>query len=175
MNVRRGMFRLWVVLSVAWLLDRGFIGYQNVAAEQAQIAAIDECSKLYPPLPDGYVLNRDNCSAPPCTQQSGPWLNDPIVGGSSLLQQFDAAGAWDKWVDGEAKAHPQCAPNVGRTSLIDFMGMHASDRAAALQASANWIRTSNLDAIAYGFGVPAGLLAIGLILGWVARGFRKAA
>src|SRR5471032_1129295 len=101
MNVRQGMFRVWIVVSVAWILGRGFMWYQNVTAEWAQIASIDECGMIYPPLPDGYVLNRDNCSAPPCTRQSGPWLKDPIVGGSSLLQQFDAAGAWDKWVDDE--------------------------------------------------------------------------
>jgi hypothetical protein len=42
------------------------------------------------------------------------------------------------------------------------------------QRSADAIGASLISALTYGVAVPAGLLTLGLILGWVIRGFRSA-
>src|SRR6266404_2743311 len=49
MNVRQGMFRLWVVVSSIWMLGIGIVWYQHFTIERTQIAALDECGKIYPP------------------------------------------------------------------------------------------------------------------------------
>jgi hypothetical protein len=62
MNIRRGLFRLWIVVSVAWALGSGIIWYRHFAAEQTQIAALDECGKIYLPLPEGFVVDQPSFS-----------------------------------------------------------------------------------------------------------------
>jgi hypothetical protein len=87
MNVRQGMFRLWVVVSGLWLLGDGFSWYPDIAAERAQLAALDKCDKLYQALPEGFVLDKPAITPAPA---NAPWLSDPIVapGGSSSAPQI---------------------------------------------------------------------------------------
>jgi hypothetical protein len=171
MNVRRGMLRAWIVFGAVWIGGSAVLWYGSTSGNRAQLATLDECSKLYPPLPDGFVLDRDSCSAPPCTQQSGPWLDYATK--PSLLKQFDSDTAWGKWETSEAKLRPQCAPRVGKMSLEDFIGLHATDRVVIRQDSADALRASTVSAVTYGLAVPAGLLTIGFVLGWVIQGFRS--
>src|SRR6266481_7541929 len=100
MNTRQGMFGLWIVVSGLWLVGDGIIWYQDFEAEQAQIAALDECGKIYPPVPDGFVLDKPN----PYEQYAPNWKAD------------------------EAKLHPNCVPNVDTVSFTEFFATHASDR-----------------------------------------------
>jgi hypothetical protein len=88
------------------------------------------------------------------------------------LQQFDADAAWGTWEDGQAKLYPRCAPKVAGIELSDFMGMHEADREAFRRRSEDAIRASTIAAVSQGLAVPAALLAIGLLLGWIVRGFR---
>jgi hypothetical protein len=150
MNIRRGLFRLWIVVSAAWMLGSGIIWYRNFAPEQAQIAALDECGKIYPPLPEGLV---------------------PVQ--PSLSDQLAAAAAGTDPLSVAEKQHPQCAPNVGTISFEEFVSMHEPDREALRQNSENGIRSDIQDAVVFGAGVPVGLLAFGLIAGWIIRGFRE--
>ena len=154
MNTRQGMFRLWVVASGLWLLGNGISWYQDFAAERTQVAAIDECTKFYQPLPDGFVLDTP---AP-----------------KSLLEQFDADSVAVAQEAAEQKLHPHCARNVGSIALMDFIGMHKSDREALRQHSEDAIRASTTATLTRGLAVPTGLLVMGLILGWIIQGFRSA-
>jgi hypothetical protein len=163
MNTRQGMFRLWIVVSGLWLVGDGIMWYQDSAAG-TQIAALDECSEIYPPNVIPAALLAEQPWLNPILLAEQPWLKDPIVG----------APASSQWETDEAKLHPHCAPNVGSVALIDFVGMHAPDRDALRQRSVDAIRASTITAVAYGVAVPAGLLTIGLILAWVIRGFRSA-
>jgi hypothetical protein len=166
MNLRRGLMRIWIAFGALWACWNGALWYQQFAAEQRQIAALDECGKIYPPFPPpppGYVPIGPPHLSPP-----------PLASGGSLLNQFQADEAAVQWEDSEAKLHPQCAPTVGSVSLTDFIGMHASDRDALHQHSEGAIRASTITAVTRGLSVPASLLVVGLILGWVARGFRSA-
>jgi len=80
----------------------------------------------------------------------------------------------DVWTAAEAKLHPHCAPTVGNIALTDFAVMHASEREALRQRSIDAIHASTIAAVAYGVGLPACLLVLGLLVGWVLRGFRPA-
>jgi hypothetical protein len=51
--------------------------------------------------------------------------------------------------------------------------MPEPDREALRQRFENAIRSATQDAIVFGAGVPAVLLAFGLIMGWIVRGFRE--
>ena len=52
MNIRGGLFRLWIAASAAWALGSGIAWYQTFAFEQTKIATLDECGKSYPPMPE---------------------------------------------------------------------------------------------------------------------------
>jgi len=78
------------------------------------------------------------------------------------------------WEAAERKLHPGCAPTVGSIALVDFAAMHASEREALRQRSTDAVRASTFAAIGYGAALSAGLLALGLAIGWVGRGFRSA-
>ena len=109
-----------------------------------------------------------------CSHWTAAASPPPLGSGGSLLNQFQADEAAVQWEDSEAKLHPLCAPTVGSVSLTDFIGMNASDRDALHQYSEDAIRASTISAVTRGLSVPASLLVLGLILGWVARGFRSA-
>ena len=51
--------------------------------------------------------------------------------------------------------------------------LNEPDRQALRQHFENVIRSETQHAVVYGAGVPAGLLAFGLIMGWIVRGFRE--
>ncbi len=76
MNIRKGIFRLWVVVSGLWLLGDGIIWYPDFAAQQTQLTALDKCGKLYQPLPEGFELNKPANAADPA---NAPWLSAPPV------------------------------------------------------------------------------------------------
>jgi hypothetical protein len=198
MNLRQGMFRLWVVVSGLWLLGDGLIWYPDFSAERAQISALDKCGKIYPPVAvsppvTGPWTDYQRAGVP----QSGPSLPpgftlDPLPLGSARLSStpaitvtqlppltpeppkpitaYDLAGTPS--VD-DPKLHPDCAPNVGAIALTDFISMHPSERQQARQGSADALRASITSALTYGFAVPVGLMIWGLIMGWVIRGFRS--
>jgi hypothetical protein len=139
MNIRRGLFRLWIVVSAVWVLGIGILWYQySFAFRQTQIANIDECGKSYPPVP-----------AP-----------------ATALVRFNA-------MLNAQEHHPNCVPDVETVSFADFLVMHEPDREAVRQRFENAMRSEAQHAVAIGAGVPAGLLAFGLIVGWIVRGFRK--
>ena len=132
-------------------------------------------------LPAGFVLDKPaldpkrlatviGCAT---GTEPGPWCAF-IKLAETLPAQLDADRAEIAWAETQEKQHPHCAPNVGSVTLADFDGMHASDRDALRQRSADAIRTSIITALVYGIAAPAGLLAMGLVVGWVIRGFRAA-
>ena len=179
MNIRQVIFRMWFVLSGVWLLGTGFVWYQNFSAERTQITALDECGKFYPPMPEGYVLDLYcksipcSCSFPPCIPKADSGAQARAEAKMTLLEKFDVTGRWRTWEVDQAKLHPQCAPKIGATSFVDFIGMHTSDREVLRRQFEDGLRASRNTALVYGSVVPTGLLMIGLVLVWVLRGFRS--
>jgi hypothetical protein len=173
MKIRLPIFRSWIAVSALWMLGNGVWWYYNFADEQAQIAAVEECDEIYPPMPDGYVLDLYcrippcECSFPPCIAKLGTAAQAEAP--ATLLEKFDVTGHWRTWEEDQAKLHPQCAPKVGVTDFVDFVGMHASDRAALQQRSTDAMQALGTNALARAVAGPAGLLVIGLVFGWVAR------
>jgi hypothetical protein len=41
MNIRRGLFRLWIVVSAVWVLGSGIVWYPIFAFRQTQIATLE--------------------------------------------------------------------------------------------------------------------------------------
>jgi hypothetical protein len=168
MNIRKGIFRLWVVVSGLWLLGDGIIWYPDFAAQQTQLAALDKCGKLYQPLPEGFELNKPANAADPA---NAPWLLAPPVPPSVTVTQLPPPGTTTA-PQSLNPQDPDCAPNVGTIALTDFISMHQSDREAFRRQSVGAIRASAITAATYGVAVPIGLLAIGMVFDWVMRGFR---
>jgi len=139
-NIRGGLFRLWIAVSAAWALGSGIAWYQTFAFEQTQIVNIDECGKNYPPVPASDKSTK------------------------ALLDRVEAG------VDAE-KHRPNCVPDLETVSFADFLSMPEPDREALRQHFENAIRSETQDAVVIGAGVPVGLLAFGLIMGWIIRGF----
>jgi hypothetical protein len=162
-----------MVASGLWLLGDGIEWNQTTAAERRQITALDECGRIYPPMPDGYFLGIVNCAMPPACAVTDIEAASQGSAASALAILQGGADTWSKWEDDEAKLHPQCAPRVGSMSLYDFIGLHAADRVELREGFADALRASTNSAITYGVAVPASFLMIGLVLGWVIRGFRK--
>ena len=63
-------------------------------------------------------------------------------------------------------------PTVGYTDLADFQRMQAPARVALRQTREDDIQFFTVAALIIGVGGPAGLLVLGLVLGWIIRGFR---
>jgi hypothetical protein len=170
MKIRHIMLPLWVVASGLWLLWSGISWYQSSTADQAQIAAIDECGKFYPPTPEGYVLDLFckslpcSCSFPPCLPKAEADAEAQTELKGTPFEKLDANGRWTTWEQRQAKLHPQCAPNVGTIDFVDFIGMHTSDRDAIRQRAMEAIDTLTIATLARGAAVPAGLLIVGLPL-----------
>jgi len=161
MNIRQGMFRAWAVISGVWLVGCGIVWYQEFSAERAQIDALNECGKIYPPVPDRYVLVKPGDLAPSAAAS-------PIT--RRALE--DAHDYFESWEAIQAELHPHCVPNVGAVSFAHFISTWAYEREAMQVAVDGAIRTSTITAVAYGIAVPPGLLVMGLVLAWVVRGFR---
>jgi hypothetical protein len=53
MNLRRGLFRLWIVGSALWVLAVAFVSYGNIEEEFE-----DATSVIFQPVPDPEVLKR---------------------------------------------------------------------------------------------------------------------
>ena len=139
MNIRGGLFRLWIAVSAAWALGSGIAWYQTFAFEQTQIATLDECGKSYPPMPETSLTD----------------LADRVYAATDAKQH-----------------HPRCVPNVNTIVFSDFLSMPDPDREALHQDSENAIHSATQEAVVIGAGVPAVLLAFGLIMGSIVRGFR---
>jgi hypothetical protein len=85
MNIRRGLFRLWIVVSAAWVPGSGIIWYQNFAPEQAQIATLDECEKVWTAIIfDEMAIGRDE-------RPRKPRLDEPEID-LFKLGQFEDRG-----------------------------------------------------------------------------------
>ena len=173
-----GALRSWIVVSAVWVLGSGIVWYQGFTTKQKQIAALDECGKIYPPLPEGLVtlnskpFDPDYCVGKAATCNIFDQFDEPPAQ-PSLLSQFQADSAAADSERAAEKQHPHCAPNVGTINFLNFVSMHEPDREALRQHFENVIRSETQHAVVYGAGVPAGLLAFGLIMGWIVRGFRE--
>ena len=131
MNIRRGLFRLWIVVSAVLVLGSGIVWYQGFTTKQKQIASLDECGKIYPPLPEGLVtlnskpFDPDYCVGKAATCNIFDQFDEPPAQ-PSLLSQFQADSAAADSERAAEKQHPHCAPNVGTINFLNFVSMHVS-------------------------------------------------
>ena len=175
MNVRRGLFRLWIVASIAWMLLVGSNWWRTIETDREKISALDECGKIYPPTPNssaasaGFDPNYCVGKAPPCNVFD---QFDAQPRGKIVVEQLETYPTKRDLEREAERQHPRCAPKVGTLGFFEFVSMSEADRVVLRQRSERAIRLETQDAMVYGALVPAALLAFGLILGWIIRGFR---
>jgi hypothetical protein len=159
------------------MLVAGAGWYEFTAADREQITALDRCNEIYPPNafadlipPPSYALNPQSGAVTELV--NGQWQ---LVPESRLARDYQTGalavyGGDGKW---HALLKAGCTgPFVGYTDLADFQRMQAPARAALRQTREDDIRFFTVAALIIGAGGSAGLLVLGLVLGWIIRGFR---
>lgn len=148
MNIRRGLFRVWIVLSIAWIIAGVALNYQAIANPQ---------------LPDQVYVMKD--------ANSGFFkLDNPF-------DQFDSSFVTAHSARIEFPNNVSLFPAkdvseaVVRAQAAGFFERYSQPRESELSATRLATLSRSVPLIV---GPPLTLLALAAVVGWVVAGFRRA-
>lgn len=148
MNFRRGLFRVWIVLSAAWIIAGVALSYQAIANPQ---------------LPDEVYIMKDANSGFFKLDNPFDQFDSNFAAGHSARIEFPNNVSLFP-----AKDVPEA---IVRAQAATFFQRYSQPREGALSAARVATSARALPLI---FGPPLALLALAAVVGWVVAGFRKA-
>ncbi|RCW82027.1 hypothetical protein [Phyllobacterium bourgognense] len=159
MNWRGGFFRLWVALTVVWLVVVGIFTYDQILYPSGYIGGM--AHYFFNPGNNQYeIYNADT----PRANELASWK------ASGTLSLIAIANQPDWTADLYIPSHQSDAELQVHAERMD-----AIMSAKSIDAAAGRRKASIKDAIGIGVLVPLSLLLAGLGLGWVLSGFRSRA
>ena len=162
MNIARGLFRLWIVGSVLFVIVVGLVAYDGVKSE------FERAPGLYPVIKDDKVMLPVDCGKARGVRGAdyvyekveGPWI--AYGGQPKELCWYSEAKVREKYTE--------------YNDMDDRDLMRRAYKAAGLvvsEAPAPWM--SLFAVVGFAIGIPLGVLALGSALYWAVTGFRTAA
>jgi hypothetical protein len=145
MNLRRGLFRLWIVGSVLWVIAVAFVGYPSIKADF--VAAADKLDLAANTRLADEVYKRFYSDMP--REQFDKKISDPkvIARLEAITSKLDTSRPLSQWAEDE---------------LIASMALPGP-------RTSPWTTLGKWAAIA--FGIPLAVLALGSSLLWALSGF----
>jgi hypothetical protein len=146
MNIRRGMWRLWVVLSVLYVLFTGIVSYQEIRAEFARATPAGDWLDQFTVLPTKCEPESRGLKTVDYEQKGGLcWY--PLEKFRALYPEYE---------------------DMGNRALANTLFAKVGQ---PLEPAHPWLLIGQRAAVA--LGVPLAVLSIGWSLLWAISGFRQ--